>query len=53
MGAGMSRERYAAGIVGALVAIGITFALIPGSLSLPIAATSALLAIAIERLFFA
>jgi hypothetical protein len=49
---GMTRERYVAGIVGALVAIGFGFALVPGSLSLPIAFAAAVIAIVVERLVF-
>jgi hypothetical protein len=48
----MSRERYAAAIVGALVAIGIALALVPGSLTLPLALGAAVIAMTIERLAF-
>ena len=49
----MSRERYVAAMIGALVALGIAFALVPGSLSLSAALVSAVLAITFERLAFA
>jgi hypothetical protein len=52
MAAGMSRDRYAAGLVGAIVALGLAFALIPGSMTPFIALGSAAVAIAVERFAF-
>ncbi len=46
----MSGDRWAASVVGALVATGVALALVPGTLSLGIASLAAVLAIAFERL---